>query len=52
MTTRRYALRDDQLQRIQHLLPGRVCKVGVTAKNNRRSFEAVLCRDRLGIPLA
>ena len=31
MTTRRYALRDDQWQRIEHLLPGRVGTVGVTA---------------------
>ncbi len=34
MTTRRYALRDDQWQRIEHLLPGRVGTVGVTAKDN------------------
>jgi hypothetical protein len=28
--TRRYALRDDQWERIEHLLPGRPDTVGVT----------------------
>jgi len=32
---RRYALRDDQWERIQHLLPGRTETVGVTAEDNR-----------------
>ena len=50
MTTRRYALRDDQWQRIEHLLPGRVGPVGVTAKDNRLFVEAVLYRYRAGIP--
>ena len=50
MTTRRYALRDDQWQRIEHLLPGRVGTVGVTAKDNRLFVEAVLYRYRAGIP--
>ena len=50
MTTRRYALRDDQWQRIEHLLPGRVGTVGVTARNNRLFVEAVLYRYRAGIP--
>ncbi|MBT7202915.1 MAG: transposase, partial [Deltaproteobacteria bacterium] len=50
MTTRRYALRDDQWQRIEHLLPGRVGTVGVTAKDNRLFGEAVLYRYRVGIP--
>jgi transposase len=47
MTTKRYALRDDQWQRIEHLLPGRVRIVGVTAKN-KRLFVKVLsfwCRN-------
>ncbi len=35
MTTRRYALRDDQWERIKDLLPGREGTVGVTAKDNR-----------------
>lgn len=48
--TRRYALRDDQWERIQALLPGRVGSVGVTARNNRLFVEAVLYRYRAGIP--
>jgi hypothetical protein len=35
MLTRRYALREDQWERIKDLLPGRKGTVGVTAKNNR-----------------
>ena len=50
MTTRRYALRDDQWERIKELLPGRVGYVGVTAKDNRLFVEAVLYRYRAGIP--
>ena len=50
MTTSRYALRDDQWQRIEHLLAGRVGPVGVTAKDNRLFVEAVLYRYRTGIP--
>lgn len=50
MTTRRYALRDDQWERIKHLLPGSKGWVGVTAKNNRLFVEAVLYRYRSGIP--
>ena len=52
MTTRRYALRDDQWQRIEHLLPSRVGTVGVTAKDNRLFVEAVLYRYHAGILLA
>ena len=48
--TRRYALRDDQWERIKDLLPGRQGSVGVTAKNNRLFVEAVLHRYRAGIP--
>ena len=48
MTTRRYALRDDQWERIKDLLPGRDGYVGVTAKDNRLFIEAVLYRYRSG----
>ena len=48
--TRRYALRDDQWDRIKDLLPGREGHVGVTAKDNRLFVEAVLYRYRAGIP--
>jgi len=47
---RRYALRDDQWNRIQHLLPGSAGWVGVTARDNRGFVEAVLYRYRAGIP--
>jgi transposase len=50
MMTRRYALRDDQWERIEDLLPGREGTVGVTAKDNRLFVEAVLYRYRAGIP--
>ena len=50
MTTRRYALHDDQRHRIEHLLPGRVGTVGVTAKDNHLFVEVVLYRYRVGIP--
>lgn len=46
---RRYALRDDQWDRIKDLLPGRVGSVGVTARDNRLFVEAVLYRYRAGI---
>ena len=47
---RRYALRDDQWDRIKDLLPGRAGHVGVTAHDNRLFVEAVLFRYRAGIP--
>src|SRR3954452_15360867 len=47
---RRYALRDDQWDRIKDLLPGREGWVGVTAKDDRLFVEAVLYRCRAGIP--
>src|SRR3954470_15703737 len=47
---RRYALRDDQGDRIKDLLPGREGHVGVTAKDDRLFVEAVLYRYRAGIP--
>ncbi len=48
--TGRYALRDDQWEKIKDLLPGREGYVGVTAKDNRLFVEAVLYRYRAGIP--
>jgi transposase len=47
---RRYALRDDQWDRIKDILPGREGHVGGTAADNRRFVEAVLFRFRAGIP--
>lgn len=38
---RRYALRDDQWNRIEPLLPGKAGDVGVTARDNRLFVEAV-----------
>lgn len=49
MAKRRYALRDDQWERIEGFLLGREGHVGGTAKGNRRLVEAVLYRDRAGI---
>ena len=50
MTTRRYALRDDQWERIKDFLPGKPGDVGVTAKDNRLFVDAVLYRYRASIP--
>lgn len=47
---RRYALRDDQWDRIKDGLPGSEDHVGVTAKDNRLFVEAVVYRYRAGIP--
>ena len=47
---RRYALRDDQWDRIKDILPGREGHVGGTAKDNRLFVEAILFRFRAGIP--
>jgi len=47
---RRYALRDDQWDRIKDFLPGREGHVGGTAKDNRLFVEAVLYRYRSGCP--
>ena len=49
MTSRRYALRDDRWQRIDHLLPSKVGTVGVIAKDNRLFVKAVLYRYWAGI---
>jgi len=48
---KRYALRDDQWNRIKDLLLGRKETVGVTANNNQLFIDAVLYRYRAGIPL-
>ena len=45
----RYALRDDQWERIKDFVPGREGLVGGTAANNRLFVEAVLYRYRAGI---
>jgi transposase len=47
---RRYALRDNQWNRIKDMLPGRPGSVGVTAADNRLFVEAVIYRYRAGIP--
>ena len=49
---RRYALRDDQWNRIKHLLPGKAGDVGVTAKANRLFAKAVARPLSGGDPLA
>lgn len=46
---RRYALRDDQWERIKELLPGRASDRGVTARDNRLFVDAVLFRYRAGV---
>ena len=50
MGKQRYALRDDQWERLRDLLPGRTGTVGRPAKDNRRFVEAVLYRYRAGMP--
>lgn len=50
MTARRYALRDDQWERIKDGLPGRKGHVGEPLSYNRLFVEAVLYRYRAGIP--
>ena len=47
---RRYALRDDQWDRIKEFLPGQEGQRGGTAKDNRLFVEAVLFRFRAGVP--
>ncbi len=47
---RRYALRDDQWDRIKDFLAGREGHVGGTAADNRLFVEAVLYRYRAGLP--
>ena len=48
--SRRYALRDDQWNRIKEMLSGKAGDVGVTARDNRLFVDAVLYRYRAGIP--
>ncbi len=48
--SRRYALRDDQWERIKDFLPGREGHVGGTATDNRLFVDAVLYRYRAGVP--
>ena len=47
---RRYALRDDQWERIKDFLPGREGQVGGAAADNRLFVDAVVYRYRAGIP--
>jgi len=47
---RRYALSDQQWEKIRELLPGRPGHVGVTAGDNRRFVEAVIWKYRAGVP--
>jgi transposase len=47
---RRYALHDDQWERIKDLLPGRKGHVGANAKDNRLFVETVLWRYRSSAP--
>ena len=45
---RRYALRDNQWDRIKDIVPGRGGSIGVTAKDNRLFIEAVYIVTELG----
>ena len=47
---RRYALRDDQWERIKEFLPGREDTAGAKAQDNRLFVEAVLYRYRTRVP--
>ena len=47
---KRYALRDDQWEKIRGFLSGRRETVGVTANDNHLFVEAVLFRYRADIP--
>jgi transposase len=46
----RKMLRNDQWERIEHLLPGKAGDCGVTAKDNRQFVEAILWIARTGSP--
>src|SRR5436309_2275145 len=46
----RFILRDDQWERVKHLLSGKETDRGVTAKDNRLFLEAVLWIARTGAP--
>ena len=47
---RGYALRDDQWERVEMLLPGKAGDSGVTARDTRLFLEALLWRIRTGSP--
>ena len=47
--SKRYALSDDQWDRIKDLLPGQAGQPAATAKDNRLFVDAVLYRYRAGI---
>jgi transposase len=47
---KRYALRDDQWEKIEPLVTGKKGDPGRTAQDNRLFVEAVLYRYRAGIP--
>ena len=47
---RRHELSDEQFAKIEHLLPGRVGHVGVTAKDNRVFLNGVLWIFKTGAP--
>jgi putative transposase len=46
----RKMLRNDQWERIEHLLPGKASDAGATAKDNRLFVEAILWIARTGAP--
>ena len=46
----RKMLRNDQWERVEHLLPGKASDPGVTARDNRLFLEAVLWIARTGAP--
>lgn len=50
MRSERFVLSDAQWRVIAPLLPGKVSDCGVTARDNRLFFEAVLWRVRTGAP--
>jgi transposase len=50
MPLARYALTDQQWEKIADKLPGRAGSVGVTARDNRLFVDAVLFKFRAGIP--
>jgi putative transposase len=50
MTMRRYAIRDDQWERIEPLLPGKKADPGRTAADNRLFINAVIWIGRTGAP--
>ena len=47
---RRHALSDEQFKRIEHILPGRIEYVGVTAKDNKMFINGVLWILKTGAP--